>query len=176
MKINKGGILGEVLEQGGTLLKQTGKVFVKTPVDLTKAGGSQINPQAGNPQTDSNQQENAQKIKQDKDFVKELYGLNEQPKKETDSQKSMQKLAEKQPQKSPEELQKIQALRQELHKTTYYQPLVNPQKKQEERPAEKIENEKNKERWELQEKEAKKPPPLAVKRAQNIEKFRGASG
>lgn len=175
--MKKGGILGEVLEQGGTLLKQTGKALIKTPADLTKTAGSQINPVPDNTQGESTQQKSDdQKAKQDKDFVKELYGLGEQPKKETEHEKSIKKLAEKNPQKSQEDIQKLAQLRQELHKTTYYQPLVNPQKKEEERPAEKIENEKKKERWELQEKEAKKPPPLAVKRAQNIEKFRGASG
>ena len=76
-----------------------------------------------------------------------------------------------------QEKQKLAKLRQELHQTTYYEPTFNPPKKQEERPAEKVEKEKKEEQMELQQKEAKKPPEIAVQRAQQkTESFPGASG
>jgi hypothetical protein len=80
---------------------------------------------------------------------------------------------------SPEERKKIIALRKKLHEEGYFEQLNNPPKQPEERPAEKVENEKKKEMVELQEKEQKKPQPLpvAVMRERNkAEMFRGAAG
>ena len=78
--------------------------------------------------------------------------------------------------KTPEEQKKLMELRQQLH-GQYYQNLVNPPKQQEDRPAQKIEREKKEEMQDLQQKEAKKPPPLATQRArERVEKFPGASG
>lgn len=47
--MNKGGILGEVLEQAGSLVKQTGKQVVKTPLEVGKGVAEQVGvkPQAG---------------------------------------------------------------------------------------------------------------------------------
>lgn len=79
--------------------------------------------------------------------------------------------------KSPEEQKQLMELRNQLHREVYYDPLVNPSRQQEERPAEKVENEKKQEMMDLQEKEAKKPQPIAVVREQNkAEQFRGAAG
>jgi hypothetical protein len=81
---------------------------------------------------------------------------------------------------TPEEQKKIIELRNQLHKENYYDPTFNPKNPPaggEERPAEKVENEKKQEMMELQKKEGKKPPPLAVVREQNkAEQFRGAAG
>lgn len=57
----------------------------------------------------------------------------------------------------------------------YFQNEFNRPKPKEEPVAEKLEREKKQEMVDLQKKEAKKPP-LAVQRAQNIEKNRGSSG
>jgi hypothetical protein len=79
--------------------------------------------------------------------------------------------------KSPQEQKKLIELRNQLHKENYYDPTFNHPKKQEERPAEKVEQEKKQEMMELQKKEEKKPQPLAVVREQNkAEQFRGAAG
>ena len=79
--------------------------------------------------------------------------------------------------KTPEEQKKLMELRSQLHKENYYDPTFNPPKKQEERPVEKVENEKKQEMMELEQKDAKKPPPLAVVRERNkAEMFRGAAG
>ncbi len=75
-----------------------------------------------------------------------------------------------------EDDEKLKKYRNELKNylhSQYYQSLTT--KKQEERPAEKIEREKKQENFELIQKEKKKPP-LPVQRAQNIEKNRGSSG
>jgi hypothetical protein len=79
--------------------------------------------------------------------------------------------------KTPEEQKKLMELRSQLHKDVYYDPTFNPVKKQEERPAEKVENEKKQEMQELQKKEEDKPQPMAVVMGQNkAERFPGASG
>ena len=81
---------------------------------------------------------------------------------------------------SPEEQKKLMELRNQLHKENYYDPTFNPKNPPaggEERPAEKVENEKKQETVDLQKKEEQKPPPLAVVREQNkAEAFRGAAG
>ncbi len=83
----------------------------------------------------------------------------------------------------PEELLKKQAedkkeearLRNVLHQQ-YVRSTFDRPKPKEEPKAEKLENEEKKKRWELMQKEKKKPAPLPVQRAQNIEKHRGSSG
>lgn len=178
----------EVLEQGGSLVKQTAKQIAQTPSDLTKAAGSQVNPQT--PKQGEGQKNiqgpvvDTSKQSQNQDLVKSLYGPTDKDKKQPSqaqklTQQSMEELAEKNPQKSAEEIQKMQQLRQQLHATTYYQKLTTPpaKPKEEERPKEKVEKEKKMELLEEKEKEKKKPPPLAVERAQNkAERFRGVSG
>jgi len=62
-------------------------------------------------------------------------------------------------QKTPEELAKIEALRQQLH-GQYYQELVNPQKPPEENVTQKIEREDQEEKLADLEETKKKPPPL----------------
>lgn len=89
---------------------------------------------------------------------------------------------------TPEDIVKQQAedkkkeaeLRQalEMHKTTYYDPLVNRPKKPEEqeRPQERAERQEKEDRWKLEEKK-KKENPIAIQRAaQKTEKYPGASG
>lgn len=58
----------------------------------------------------------------------------------------------------------------------YFQNLINRPKAPEEKKADELEREKKQEMIDLQQKEKKKPPPLAVQNAQNIEKHRGSSG
>lgn len=79
---------------------------------------------------------------------------------------------------TPEEAQKLEALRKKLHDEMYYIPLTKRQQRQEEeRPAEKVEREKMEELQHEDEKKKKEPPPLAVQMASNkAERFPGVSG
>lgn len=55
--------------------------------------------------------------------------------------------------------------------------IMAPKTPQQPRPAEKVEGEKQQELQAVQEREVKKPPPLAVQRGQGkVETFRGVSG
>lgn len=62
-------------------------------------------------------------------------------------------------QKTPEELAKIEALRQQLH-GQYYQDLTNPQKAPEENVTEKLEREDEEKKMADLETDKEKPPPL----------------
>lgn len=192
MKINQGGIIGEVLETGGSLVKHTAKSIVKTPTDLAKAAGSQIGAKSqgqgenSGVKADQNQ-DVASSDQQTKEVVDYLYGAkkpqgqqaaqsNQNPQQQSPVNQALG-ITKKPEEKSPEETQKLQKLRQELHQTTYYQPLTNPKNQEEERPAEKVEREKKQKMQEEFQKEQKKPPPLSVKRArERVERLRGVSG
>lgn len=189
--MNKGNVIGEiageVLEQGGSIVGQTVKQIAKTPTDLAKTAGGQVNPiqKPQENQVDSNKasvgqnQTNVDAKKINEDVVKSLYEKSGNKNIDQKTQENLQKMAEEHLEKTPEELQKIEKLKQELHQTTYYQPLINPQKQEEERPAAKIEKEKQQEEQKKLEeiKEEKKKEPLAVQRAKRTtEMFRGVSG
>lgn len=177
--MNKGGVLNaeEALESGVSLAKKAGKGMSRAVSDTAKAATSQvgISPQAADQST--------------KNFVKDLYGAG----KKSQSSGAGSGSAGQSPQaaspqsqtdaglpKSPEEQQKLQEIRSKLqkrHDEFYYEPLVNPKKdKPEERPAEKVEIEKQEDLIDLQKKEEKKPPPLVTRNQQRVEKFPGASG
>lgn len=187
-------ILGGALNQLGQTVKQTAKQIVKLPEEMAADAGGQVGgvkqPAVaaegfGEPKQKSDWKSDEERIK----FLKGLYGksdpsVNSGQAKKGDLQSSQtsqsKKLSEFQEQikdKSPEEQKALMELRSQLHKENYYDPTFNPVKKQEERPAEKVENEKKQEMQDLQQKDAKKPPPLAVVREQNkAEMFRGAAG
>lgn len=158
------GILGNALGQLGSIAKTTGQQIVKIPEEMTKDLGVQV--KGAKPQ--KQWQSDEERIK----FLRDLYGpdktVNPLSKKPTEFEA---KIADK----SPDEQKKLTDLRQQLHKQNYYDPTFNPPQKQEERPAEKVEKEKKIEMQELRQKEAEKPPPLAVQRVvQRIEKIPGA--
>ena len=181
------GILGSTLGQLGQVGKQVAKQVVKMPADMVKDAGEQVggvkqseekpavsaasNAASGEPQGNKGWPSDNERIK----FLRDLYGKTDmskdgEDKKPTEFEKQIAG-------ESPEKQKQLLELRQKLHKEEYYDPTFNPVKKQEERPAEKVENEKKMEMQELEEKDAKKPPPLAVVREQNkAEMFRGASG
>ena len=154
------GILGEILEQGASIVKQTVKQTAKLPSDLAKTAAGQVGGQT--PSADE---------KATAEFVKDLYGADDQSNKKpatTETQKGTEA-------QRVEKEQKIEKLRQELH-SKYYQRTFNPPKQQEERPAEKVEKEKREEMIDLQEKEKKKPPVLVQRARERVEKYPGASG
>ena len=182
-------ILGNALGQLGQAVKQTAKQVVKIPQEMAQDAGKQIASNADDNKSANGQKPEEQKagFQNDEDriaFLKSLYGPTEEEKQNPPSPASGVASArqgdeefEKQiADKTPEEQQQLRALRKQLH-DQYYQQLIHPAKPQEERPAEKVENEKKQEMAELQQKEEKKPQPLAVQREQNkAEQFRGAAG
>lgn len=168
------GILGKALGQLGGIAKKTGEEIVKKPEEMAGDAASEFGlktdttPQVSKPASSDEQAT--------REVVKGLYAPSEKQKDVSQSQKPDDSEFTKQiADKSPEEQQKLMALRQKLHKE-YYEQLVNPPKQQEERPAEKVEKEKKKELAELQQKEEKKPPALIQRARERVEKYPGASG
>jgi hypothetical protein len=173
--MDKNNALGEILEKGQTVVKNSGKAVVNSAAGMAKAAAGQVAGDAN--QSGSNEANTAipdqEQVASDKaqteELVKDLYA----PSKPQSGQKPVVK-----PQSETEEKAKLASVRQKLHDEVYYQPLIQGQKsQQEERPTEKAEREKEQGLQDLQKKEAKKPAPIAVQRAQQTaEKFRGVSG
>lgn len=188
-------ILGSALNQLGQTAKQTVKQVVKIPEEMAQDAAGQVGfskQNSGENKASDNKkqwQSDEERIK----FLKDLYGKSDMsqdgapdPKNSINpsdvsagstQSKKPSEFQEQIADKSPEEQKELMALRNQLHREVYYDPTFNPVKKQEERPAEKVEQEKKQEMMELEQKDAKKPPPLAVVREQNkAEMFRGAAG
>ncbi|KKR73841.1 MAG: hypothetical protein UU15_C0001G0016 [Candidatus Levybacteria bacterium GW2011_GWC2_40_7] len=184
--MDKSGVFGEILETGQQAASSAGKGLKKAASDFANSATGQITGDGSGTNEDSQQ------------FLRDLYGKSKKdelpvPQKEAGQSQSsnepqdavidqnpVQKALGITPfdpnaQKSPEELVRIEALRRKLH-GEYYENLTNPPKPQEERPVEKVEREEKEDRWKLQDKKAKEPPPLAVQNAQKVEKNPGASG
>lgn len=183
---NIGDIAGEVLEQGGSLTKQTGKQIVNESKSMAQTATSQVTGigvlPTGEQKIESyqtTQNQTTQDQTQVQDVVKSMYEPTPQSQVSQNQQNKVQDLAQKYPGKTLEEIQKIESLTKKLHEETYYEPTFNSPKPQEERQGEKIqkEEEQKKEMEELQQKEAKKKQPIAVTRATNrTEAYRGVSG
>ncbi len=164
-------VLGEVLEKGQAAIQKTVKSAGDSATGVVKQAAGQVTGSSDN-QTEINVQPQDKQAASDKaqadEFVRDLYAPSRPQKRQDNVGNQPLELEDK---------EKIAQLRQKLHNEIYYQPLIQGEKSQEERPAEKVEHEKQKEMHDLQKEEAKKPPPLAVQRAQqSTEKFRGASG
>jgi len=189
------GILGGTLGQLGQAAKKTVKQVVKLPEEMAKSAGEQIGTIKSAASAEGSGDPKQQQWQSDEErikFLKDLYGSKDQISTSiSDTKKTSanplvsskdrpSEFREQIADKSPEEQEKLMELRNQLHKDNYYDPTFNPKNPPaggEERPAEKVEKEKQKEMQDLQKKEAKAPPPLAVVREQNkAEMFRGASG
>lgn len=195
------GSLGKQLGQGVVAeAKKTAKATVaQVGLEGLADKDQTTNPEILKQAQDDNgkfQQADLQRAKDNEDLIKAMYGRTEngiqnpelriknsgtgeqnpdQNVKLNQGQRIAQSIAENNPEMTPEEVQKTAQLRQQLH-SEYYQQLTNPPKQQEERPAEKIEREKQEERWELQKKEEEKPEPLAIKREQGKAEKRPGAG
>ncbi len=180
--MDKSGVLGDIGGQLGGLGKQIGSSVVKTPVDLTKTVKKQVGlvPERTNEDLSSSTSAKPSVDKNNEEIVKSLYAKSDaNPQKQPVSGQSN---SVEQP-KTQEEAQEMQKVRQQLneqHKTTYYDPTFNPQKQEEERPAEKVEREENEKKMDLMEENKKKQEDedsLAAVRARNrVEKNPGSSG
>ena len=194
-------ILGGALNQLGQTAKQTAKQAIKIPEEIAQDLAGQVGiakPAASaedfGPLRQSSSEASEPKQKQwqsDEErikFLKDLYGKSDMSqdgslktnKQATVEGKKPSEFQEQIADKTLEEQKRLIELRNQLHKDVYYDPTFNPKNPPAggaERPAEKVEQEKNKEMQDLQQKEAKKPPPLAIVREQNkTEMFRGAAG
>ncbi|MBI2442705.1 MAG: hypothetical protein HYV40_02210 [Candidatus Levybacteria bacterium] len=79
--------------------------------------------------------------------------------------------------KTPEEAARLEAIRMQLHKTDYFEPLIRRKKIEEEQKEEEQEKQEEKKMEDLQVKKKKKDDDIAIKQAQQkTEKFPGASG
>lgn len=182
------GLLKKGLGQVGNLGKQIGKVVA----DETKKTVQTTKQQVGLEQGEKKPGQELEKLSEDekkrvegikkdenKQFVMGLYAKTDDKNKVNDQQReAMVETAEKNQGKTPEEIQKIARLEQQLHKEEYYDPTFNPQKQEEEKPQERVERleeEEEKKRWELQEKEEKKKP-IAVSQAERKTEARVGSG
>ena len=169
------GVLDDIKQQVGSLGKQLGKTVVSSPKAAAKTVASQIGFEVKEGQQKPPQEMAEKAKKENVDFVKELYGASDQkPKSEqanNPQQESTKKMTEANPGKTPEEIQKMMSLRQQLHQQTYYQKLTTAQKRPEEvqedqeRAAERI---KRLEMEDLQKKkeDEKKKKPIAVSQAE----------
>lgn len=180
--MNDDNILGEALNQLGQTAKQAAKQVVKIPEEMAKDVDGQVGgaPQRPGSEGQAKPAEKKQQWQSDEERVKFLRGLYGPDKTANPSDKKPTEFEEQIKDKSSDEQKKLMELRNQLHKENYYDPTFNrksPPAGGEERPAEKVENEKKIEMQELAQKEAEKPPPLAVVREQNkTEMFRGAAG
>lgn len=195
-------ILGNTLGQLRQTVKQAAKQVVKIPEEMAADLGGQVGsaPQRLDSEGQAKPAASAKsdlasgepRWQSDEERVKFLRGLygSDQTKPDvkqtsvnplvSSGQEKPSEFKEQIKNETPEEQKKLIELRNQLHKENYYDPTFNrpnPSAGGEERPAEKVEQEKKQEMQELEQKEAKKPPPLAVVREQNkAEMFRGAAG
>jgi hypothetical protein len=152
----------EALEQGQSILKKQAQTTVQSVT-------TQVTGQGAAP-ADGAKSVGAGQDKMTQDFLQDLYAPSD-TRQTTQSGDEQTKLVEAR--KKLEEHKK-------QHMDSYYIPTFEQRKQQDERPAEKVEREEAEEkqkRWELQQEEAKKAPPIALQMATNkAEMFRGAAG
>ncbi|MCL4353615.1 hypothetical protein M1615_04090 [Patescibacteria group bacterium] len=174
-----------VLRQGlggiGGLGKKLGKGVLEESKKTVKSAGRQIagfeSAQSDGQSKKANQLLEAPgKSRENQELIEAMYGKSEPPVK-TPAAQVQEETATANPDKTPDEVQKIASLRMRLHQEGYYNPTFSPSKQEpEETPAERVEREEEEERWKLQEAEGKKPPPLAVSRERNKIESRVGSG
>jgi len=180
--MDKSGLFGELLEQGKSSVQDMGKSAVSQAGQTVKATVGQVAPGVGDNNSSSQEgiglnQRDPHAQEQTREFVKDIYGIEDPSQIPNQQQVEQQKQA-----KETEDKQKLQTLRAELHKNTYYDPLIEaiekPNGLQEERVVEKNEREdqeKKQEEMEEQEEEAEKAP-IAVHRAQRTAEMGRMSG
>jgi hypothetical protein len=152
--MDKSGIIGEISESLGSVVKQTVKQVAKTPVDLTKTAAQQIKGDIGAAET-----------------LNSSAGSGNNQSSAGDTQTGDKKLDREI--KDKEALAKV---RSQLH-SIYYQNLVDPKKPQEESVTEKLEKEDKATRQQDLQTQANKPPPLPQNVKQGTgEKVVGISG
>ncbi len=171
------GVLGDIKQQLGDLGKQVGQTVAQAPKATAKAIASQIGFEVKEGQQKTPPEMAEKTKKENADFVKELYGASssQKPKPEQTNNPQQQlatNMTAANPEKTPEELQKMISLRQQLH-GEYYQKLTTAQKRPEEaqedqeRAAERVERLGMEDLQETQKKKEKaKPLPQEAKKTE----------
>lgn len=176
-------LLKNTLGQVGDLGKQAGESLLHDLKKTTKAAVAQVGFERVETEHGLKQSEPPKEAdKNNEDIVKSLYASSEKDssvKQENPQLKASQEIAEKNPDKTPEEVTKIAALKQQLHTETYFDPTFNPARKQQEEQIEeqkKDQEEEQDKRWELQEKkeEQKEKDAILQQQKKSIEKRPGA--
>ena len=173
--MSNGGVLGDPLGKVGDLGKKAGKGLSDEAARVEKTAKQQVvglenqgEINSKNIDNTQNQVPNTPSTKDTLEIVKKMYEASN-TKMSVPSDKIISKIIQENPQKSPDEIQKMAATRQQLwqqqHMTSYFEPTFNPPKRQgEQRPAEEIEKEK-KEKKQMEElklqKEQKKKEELS---------------
>jgi hypothetical protein len=162
------------LEQGNSLVKNVGnQAKVTVQAAASQITGNDVISQVGQgAKPDS--APSADPVSQNQDFIKDLYGVSQnKPASPSDA-------AQTSPTNDPDKLKQAREalqLLQRQHNESYYVPTFEAPKPEEQPVTEKLEEAKQREIIELNEKEKKKPQDIAKIRAQNkTEMFRGASG
>lgn len=178
--MNPNDVLGELIEKGQTAASNAAKSAVS---DISDSVSGQIGlknePTAkaqtqvqGQPQDQAGQQGETVQVQTERtrEMVREFYSPSSD-------------LSQTNPQKAATEDQQLAAVRQKLyqeqHNETYYNPLFAYEHNlnKTESKVEELEREDKEKMMDLQQKEADKPPPLAVQRAQtHIEVNPGIAG
>lgn len=191
--INQIGGFEEIVETGKSSVQnvqksaaQGAKKFVGTAVGQVTGKTPKQQDSAGTNEAANAQAQKQMSDDQAKQFLKDLYGTSDKdsqndikspdPKKQNPLAQAVG-LTPKDSNagKSPEELAKIEALRQQLH-GDYYESLTAQQSQKEETVTEKLDREKQEEEIELWEKDKKKPDPLANVKQGTGEAVVGVSG
>lgn len=172
--------LGELIEKGQNVTTNAVKTTVSdtansvsAQIGLKTEANAKAQTQAQNQPQDKVQQqgESAQvQTERTKEMVRDFYSPSDD-------------LAQNNPQAAATEEQQLAQVRQKLHQEqhdeTYYEPLFAYEHNlnKTESKVEELEREEKQEMQELQQKEADKPPPLAVQRAQtHVEVNPGIAG
>lgn len=157
----KSGLLDDVSQQLGSVGKQIGQAVAGAPKSAAKTVAAQIGFEVKEGQQKPPKEMAGKAKKDNADFVKELYGA-------TPNQKPPEQAQN--PQKSPEEIQQMMALRQKLH-GDYYQKLITPNSRPEEAQQEQEREQERMERLKMEDlqekkKEDEKKKPIAVLQAE----------
>lgn len=180
-----GGTFEDMVEQGARSaarnMKQQSQSFAKAAGGQVTGNNSSQNDQGTNEQGSAAQQKMSDD--QAKQFLKDLYGNKDKAsapgniKQVPHPIQDALGIPKPDPNagKTPEELTKLQSLRNQLH-GDYYQNLINPPKPKEEPVTQKLEKEKQMEEFELAQKQKEKPDPLATVKTGTGERVVGVSG
>ena len=184
------GVLADPLGKVGDLGKQVGKGVGDEAGKIEKTAKQQVGLEK-QAEIDGKNADNAQgqvpnlpSSPDTREIVKKMYEASN-IKTKAPSDKIIAAVIDENPKKTPDEIQKMAAARQQLwqqqHMSTYFEPTFNPSKKQEEpRPTEQIEKEKQEEKQmealELQKEEKKKEELSPAVKQGTVERNPGASG
>lgn len=165
---------GEVLEKGQNAASAAVSDVVDSvsnQVGLKNETAQQV-PQTQNqtqPKPSETSQDSIQENQRTKEMVRDFYSPSDDL-----SQNAQTAIVTEEQQL----VQVRQKLYQEQHNETYYEPLIAYEHKQQqvESKSDQLERQDKQEMAELQQKEADKPPPLAVRRAQSHEMTPGIAG